>query len=110
MKLKNRNIQEMIRAKEQIERGAATPAKVWEVCSDGKGGFTRRPVDPKAFRRAQKGAWDNSIAATRQKLGLSQSRCPAVGYQGPHAASLGTRHPHAQRRRPRAAADGSAAS
>jgi putative transcriptional regulator len=72
--MKPRDIQEMIRAKEQMERGAATPAKVWEVRSDGKGGFTRRAVDPKAFRRAQKAAWDKSIAATRQKLGLSQSR------------------------------------
>src|SRR5438876_11443707 len=74
--MKTRSIQEMIRAKEQIERGAATPAKVWEVRSDGKGGFTRRAVDPKAFRRAQKAAWDKSIAATRQKLGLSGCRLP----------------------------------
>ena len=29
----------MIRAKEQIERSTATPAKVWDVRSDGKGGF-----------------------------------------------------------------------
>ena len=72
--MKARNMQEMIRAKEQIERGAATPAKVWDVRSDGKGGFTRRAVDPKAFRRAQNVAWDKSIAATRQKLGLSQGR------------------------------------
>ena len=72
--MKPRDIQEMIRAKERIERGAATPAKVWDVRPDGKGGFTRRAVDPKAFRRTQKEAWDKSIAATRQKLGLSQSR------------------------------------
>ena len=67
-------MQEMIRSKEKIERGAATPAKVWDVCSDGKGGFTRRAMDPKAFRRVQKTAWDKSIAATREKLGLSQTR------------------------------------
>jgi len=51
-----------------------TPAHVWDVRSDGKGGFMRRAIDPKAFRRAQKVAWDKSISATRQKLGLSQSR------------------------------------
>jgi uncharacterized protein (DUF433 family)/DNA-binding transcriptional regulator YiaG len=72
--MKARTINEMIRAKEQIERGMATPAHVWEVRSDGKGGFTRRAIDPKAFRRAQKTAWDKSIAATREKLGLSQTR------------------------------------
>ncbi|MDB6110601.1 MAG: hypothetical protein JWR69_2351 [Pedosphaera sp.] len=52
--MKARNIQEMIRAKEKIERGSATPAKVWDVRSDGKGGFTRQAVDPSSFRRAQK--------------------------------------------------------
>lgn len=65
--MKARDIQEMIRAKEQIERGATAPAKVWDVRSDDKGGFTtRRAIDPKAFRRTQKAAWDKSIAATRQ--------------------------------------------
>ena len=64
----------MNRAKDRIERGTATPASVWEVLPDHKGGFTRRAIDPKAFRRAQKTAWDKSIAATREKLGLSQTR------------------------------------
>jgi len=72
--MKPRKIQEMIQAKEQIERGMAPPAKVWEVRPDGKGGFTRRVVDAKAFQHAQKQAWDKSIAATRHKLGLSQAR------------------------------------
>jgi hypothetical protein len=72
--MKARNIQEMTRAKERIERGAVTPAKVWDVRSDGKGGFTRQAVDRRVFQRAQKVAWDKSIAATRQKLGLSQGR------------------------------------
>jgi putative transcriptional regulator len=64
----------MIRAKDRIERGTATPASVWEVLPDSKGGFTRRAIDPIAFRRARKTAWDKSIAATREKLGLSQTR------------------------------------
>ena len=94
--MKARNIQEMIRAKEQIERGAATPAKVWDVRPDGKGGFTRRAVDPKAFRRAQKAAWDKSIAATRQKLGLSQSRFArllGISVRTLHHWEQGTRTP-----------------
>lgn len=40
---------------------------------DGRGGFTRRALDPKTFRAAQKGTWEKSIVATRQKLGLSQT-------------------------------------
>jgi putative transcriptional regulator len=71
--MKPRNLREMIRAKEEIERGAATPARVWELRPDGRGGFTRRTIEPKAFQRAQKTAWDKRIAAARQKLGLSQS-------------------------------------
>jgi DNA-binding transcriptional regulator YiaG len=67
-------MREMIRAKEAIERGTATPSKVWEVRPDKQGGFTHRELDPKVFRRAQKATWDQSIVATRQKLGLSQSR------------------------------------
>ena len=72
--MKSRSIQEMIAAKETMVRGKATPAKVWEVRADGKGGFTRRAIDPKSFQRAQKAAWDKSIVATREKMGLSQSR------------------------------------
>src|SRR5438552_16163124 len=94
--MKARRIQEMIRAKEQIERGATTPAKVWNVRPDGKGGFTRRAVDPKAFRRAQKASWDKSIAATRQKLGLSQSRFArllGISVRTLHHWEQGTRTP-----------------
>src|SRR2546426_311102 len=94
--MKARNIQEMIGAKEQIERCAATPARVWDVRSDGKGGFTRRALDPKAFRRAQKAAWDKSIAATRRKLGLSQSRFArllGISVRTLHHWEQGTREP-----------------
>jgi DNA-binding transcriptional regulator YiaG len=55
-----------------IQGGKTAPARVWELKPDGKGGFTRRAIDPKAFQRDQKAAWDKSIAAIRQKLGLSQ--------------------------------------
>src|SRR6266700_1863921 len=94
--MKARKIQEMLRAKEQIERGAATPAKVWDVRSDGKGGFTRRVIEAKAFRRAQKTAWDKSIAATRQKLGLSQGRFArllGISVRTLHHWEQGTRTP-----------------
>jgi putative transcriptional regulator len=91
-----RKIQEMIGAKEQIERGAATPAKVWDVRPDQKGNFTHRAIDPKTFRRAQKDVWDKSIAATRQKLGLSQShfaRLLGISVRTLHHWEQGTRRP-----------------
>jgi len=68
-----RKTRELIRAKERIERGELAPARVWEMRPDGKGGFKRRSLDPRAFQREQKAAWDKSIVATRHKLGLSQN-------------------------------------
>jgi putative transcriptional regulator len=91
-----RDIEEMIRAKEKIERGEATPARVWEVYATGRGGFTRKAVDPTEFRRAQKTAWDKSIAATRHKLGLSQSgfaRLLGISVRTLHHWEQGTRTP-----------------
>jgi hypothetical protein len=61
--MKARKIREMIRVKEQIERGTETPAKVWDVRSNGAGGFVRRAVDSKDFQRAQKTSWNKNAAA-----------------------------------------------
>ena len=72
--MKRRTIEEMLRAKEGIERGEAAPARVWEVKPNGKGGFTRRRLDPEAYRRQQSKEWENTVAATRSKLRLSQSK------------------------------------
>ena len=72
--MKPRKIEEMIRAKQRIERGEATPARVWDVRANGKDGFKRRALDPELFQRSQKIAWEKSIVATRRKLGLSQSK------------------------------------
>ena len=72
--MNSRSLKEMIETKERIARGTATQAKVWEVRADGKGGFTRCTIDLKTFRRTQKAAWDKSIAATREKIGLSLRR------------------------------------
>jgi DNA-binding transcriptional regulator YiaG len=94
--MKARTFPEMIRSKEQIERGAAVPAKVWDVRSDGKGGFSRRAVDPKEFRKAQKETPAKSIAATREKLGLSQNqfaRLLGISVRTLHHWEQGTRRP-----------------
>jgi putative transcriptional regulator len=94
--MKPRDVQVMIRAKERIERGEVTPARVWDVRPNGKGGFTRTAIDPRTFRRAQRAAWDKSIAATRQKLGLSQSRFArllGISVRTLHHWEQGTRTP-----------------
>ena len=50
--MRRRTIEDMLRAKERIERGQATPARVREVKRAGKSGFARRAIDRKAFRLA----------------------------------------------------------
>ena len=94
--MKQRSIRELVRAKEQTERGEITPARVWESRPGGKGGFTRRAMDAKAFQREQRAAWDQSIAATRRKLGLSQSkfaRLLGISVRTLHHWEQGTRTP-----------------
>jgi DNA-binding transcriptional regulator YiaG len=86
----------MIKAKDKLERGEATPAKVWEVLPDGKGGFTRQTIAPDDFKCSQKAVWEQSIAATRQKLGLSQSRFArllGISLRTLHHWEQGTRTP-----------------
>lgn len=94
--MKQRSIRKMVRAKEQTERGEIEPACVWELLPNGRGGFTRRPMDAKAFQQEQKAAWDKSIAATRQKLGLSQTQFAkllGISVRTLHHWEQGTRTP-----------------
>ena len=94
--MKSRSIQDMVRAKEQLERGEIAPAAVWDVQPNAKGGFARRPIDPRKFQRAQKAEWDQSIARTRAKLGLSQARFAkllGISLRTLHHWEQGTRTP-----------------
>ena len=74
----------------------AAPTRVWDVQPDGKGGFTRRAIDPKAFQRAEKAVRDKSIVATRQKLRLSQAQFAqllGISVRTLHHWEQGTRTP-----------------
>ena len=90
------HIRKLIERKEKIERGQVRPAAVWEVKPDGKGGFARKKLDPHQFQRAQKKAWDRTIAATRHKLGLSQlgfAEMLGISVRTLHHWEQGTRKP-----------------
>jgi DNA-binding transcriptional regulator YiaG len=94
--MKPRKIQEMIRAKQRIETGPATPASVWELRPDGKGGLIRKRIDPKVFQSAQRAAWKQTIPAARRKLGLSQeefARLLGISVRTLHHWEQGTRRP-----------------
>lgn len=71
--MKPRTIKALVRAKQKIERGESTPAGVWEILPDGKGGFTRRQLSSKEFQRRQKENWQNRIVKIRRNLQLSQT-------------------------------------
>jgi putative transcriptional regulator len=72
--MKQRTIAELVRVKERMERGEVTPARVWEVTRGKDGKLLRRQLDPEQYRRQQKAGWENTIAATRAKLRLSQNK------------------------------------
>ena len=79
-----------------IESGKIAPARVWDVRPDGKGGFTRRARDPKAFQRAQKAGWNKSIVEVRKKFGISQTQFAqllGISVRTLHHWEQGTRTP-----------------
>jgi putative transcriptional regulator len=86
----------MIAAKERIERGEDAPARVWEVVPDGKGGSIRRSVDPRSLQKQHQADWQTAVAATRQKLGLSQAKFAGllgISLRTLHHWEQGTRKP-----------------
>jgi DNA-binding transcriptional regulator YiaG len=94
--MKPRSIQDMIRAKEQIERGKTAPAAVWEVRPNAKGSLARRAVAPRKFQYDQQAQWAQSIAGTRGKLGLSQAQFAkllGISLRTLHHWEQGTRTP-----------------
>ena len=69
---------EAIRQAKAVRRGEAAPSRVWEV-KQGKGGrIIRRQLDPEAYRRKQQAEWESTVAATRARLKLSQSKFAAL--------------------------------
>lgn len=72
--MKRRTIAEMMRVKERVERGEITPARVWEVTRSKDGKAHRRQLDPEQYRQQLKAEWENTVAATRSKLQLSQTQ------------------------------------
>ena len=69
---------EAIRRAKAVRRGEATPARVWEVTRGKDGRLHRRQLDPEQFRREQQAKWENTVAQTRSKLQLSQSKFAAL--------------------------------
>ncbi len=65
---------EAVRQAGAVRRGEAAPSRVWELTREPRGKFARRQLDPEDYRRARRVEWENSLAKTRARLGLSQSQ------------------------------------
>ena len=72
--MKRRTIEEMLEVKNRIERGELAPARAWEVTRGRDGKVHRRQLDLEQYRRQQRAEWENTVAATRSKLRLSQNK------------------------------------
>ena len=67
-------LSQAIRQAKAVRRGEAAPSRVWNVTRGKDGKLHRRQLDPEQYRREQKVEWENSVADTRSKLRLSQSK------------------------------------
>jgi DNA-binding transcriptional regulator YiaG len=66
-------LKEIIRRKAALVSGTARPGRVTQLVGDGRGGYTRRAVNPEAFRKGQAvSSYAAGVSAARQKLGLTQ--------------------------------------
>jgi len=89
-----------VREMKAVRRGELAPSRVWEVKRGPGGKIVRRQLDPEAHRRARRAEWENSLAKTRARLGLSQSK-----FAGLLGISVKTLHNWEQgRRKPTGAA------
>lgn len=70
--MKPANLKEIVRRKAALIAGTARPGRVTQLVPNGRGGFTRRAIDPEAFRKAQAADYAANVTAARAKLGLSQ--------------------------------------
>ncbi|MDB6128174.1 MAG: helix-turn-helix domain protein [Verrucomicrobia bacterium] len=55
-----------------IERGELAPGRVITITSNRKGGYTRKTINPEAYRHRQAALHAVSVTGVRERLGLSQ--------------------------------------
>ena len=71
-------LREALRQAKAARRGDAAPSRVWRVTRGSDGQIHRRQLDPKTYQRRQREEWENKVAATRNRLRLSQDKFAAL--------------------------------
>jgi DNA-binding XRE family transcriptional regulator len=69
---------ELRHSKDEMLAGRVRPGRVTQLVPDGKGGYTRREVDPEAWRIRRAAEYAASPGGVREKLGLSQQEFAAM--------------------------------
>ena len=67
-------LSEAIRQAKAVRRGEAAPSRVWSVTRDGNGRLRRRQLDAKEYQSERLADWENTVAAARTRMRLSQSK------------------------------------
>ena len=71
-------LSEAIRQAKAVRQGEAAPARVWSLTRGKDGQLRRRQLDPKEYQRERRAEWENTVAATRTRLRLSQNKFAAL--------------------------------
>ncbi|MSU50516.1 MAG: helix-turn-helix domain-containing protein [Opitutus sp.] len=66
--------QKLRKKKIALIRGRITPARVTEILPDGRGGITRRALDPATWREKQAKDYAQRVKVARRQLGLTQDQ------------------------------------
>lgn len=69
---------EAIREAKSVRGGLAAPSRVWEMKRSKNGRIIRRRLDPQKYRRKRQAEWESTVASTRARLKLSQSKFAAL--------------------------------
>jgi putative transcriptional regulator len=67
-------LRDAIRQAQAVRRGEAAPSRVWSVTRNGSGKLHRRQLDAKEYQSERRAEWENTVAATRTRMRLSQNK------------------------------------
>ncbi len=67
-------LQQSLREMQALRRGEQAPSRVWKVKRGPGAKFVRQQLDPEAYHQERRAEWENNLAKTRARLGLSQSK------------------------------------
>ena len=65
---------EALQQAKAVRQGHAMPTRVWQVTRGKAGQVHRRQLDAREYQQDRRAEWENTVAATRTRLRLSQTK------------------------------------